>query len=369
MASVLNSMKIRRSLLWFAGIVILGTIMAIRLARHPIKSSVDAGSKSEAKNNSTAEPAQRNVPNSSEANPTAETTSQVVRSTNTAPPSKEQQMFEILATQNDVPIIFYGKLEDQFGNPVAGAEITGNKIVRNGLTEGVGRSITTSDSKGLFKLDVGNGESLGVGPHKDGYVVASPVTEYKYSHLYQGYHIPDPDNPTVIRMWKLQGAEELVRIDNEYKMSYTGAPISFDFVAGKICEKEGDLEVIVTRSAGSLSKRNPEDWSIELKTDNGGVIEVDDGVASMTFQAPAEGYRPNYILEMDLQSPAWFDNIHKSFFLKSRGGQVYSKFHLDFRINNEPSGMMWFRFTGIANTHNSRNWEEESKKIKVPSNS
>ena len=36
----------------------------------------------------------------------------------------------ILSTYNDVPIDFYGKLEDQFGNPVAGAEIKG-KITGN----------------------------------------------------------------------------------------------------------------------------------------------------------------------------------------------------------------------------------------------
>jgi hypothetical protein len=60
---------------------------------------------------------------------------------------------------------------------------------------------------------------------------------------------------------------------------------------------------------------------------------------------------------MNHDDPAWYDNIHKVFFLKSRGGQVYAKFNLDFMINLEADGLMDFQFKGVANTNSSRNWE------------
>jgi hypothetical protein len=53
-------------------------------------------------------------------------TNATAASTNaTKPPpgGKAEQMSGILSTYNDVPIDFYGKLEDQFGYPVVGAEI------------------------------------------------------------------------------------------------------------------------------------------------------------------------------------------------------------------------------------------------------
>ena len=85
-----------------------------------------------------------------------------------------QRMLDTLSTQNDVPIIFYGKLEDQFGNPVSDARITGTTIVNNGVTEGIGKFLTTSDANGQFTLDAGKGESLGIMPRKSGYALASP---------------------------------------------------------------------------------------------------------------------------------------------------------------------------------------------------
>jgi hypothetical protein len=60
---------------------------------------------------------------------------------------------------------------------------------------------------------------------------------------------------------------------------------------------------------------------------------------------------------MNHNDPGWFDNIQRVFFLKSRGGQTFSRFSLDFGINDDPNGTMWFQFSGVANPNNSRNWE------------
>ena len=49
----------------------------------------------------------------------------------------------------------------------------------------------------------------------------------------------------------------------------------------------------------------------------------------------------------------------KNFFLKSRNGQIYSKFSLNFGINDAPSDTMWLQFNGVANTNSSRNWEAD----------
>jgi hypothetical protein len=196
-------------------------------------------------------------------------------------------------------------------------------------------------------------------PRKDGSVLAATNTEFKYSHFYpDSRHIPDPNNPVVIKMRKLQGAEPLVRISKDYKLPFTGSPLFFDLLTGKVSDSGGDLRVLVTRTPGPISQQVHGDWSIELVPVKGGIMESEFHLARVTFEAPADSYQDKWLVQMGRDNPKWFDNLQKVFFLKSRGGQVYSKFSMEFMINDGPGGLMWFQFKGVANDHYSRNWEE-----------
>ncbi len=270
---------------------------------------------------------------------------------------KGEQMKKGLAAMNDVPIAFYGRLEDQFGSPVIGAQITGSIRIYNGVQSTVEHLTTMSDANGFFQLKGGKGESLGLWPRKEGYTLAAAGTEFKYSYMYADHFTPDPSNPTVIKMWKLQGAEPLVVIDKEYRLPFTNAPLFFDLVTGNVSDNGGDLEIIITRATGFLSKRSPGDWSIEFKPVSGGIIESEPAPSHITYEAPADSYEDDCLVRMNHEDRTWYDNIEKVFFLKSRGGQVYSKLNFDFRINNDPNDTMWFQFRGVANTNSSRNWE------------
>jgi hypothetical protein len=272
-------------------------------------------------------------------------------------PAKGEQIKEGLAALNDVPIAFYGRLEDQFGDPVVGAEVTTSIRIYNGIRSTVERSFVTSDANGLFQVKGSKGESLGLRPRKEGYTLATADTEFKYSYMYADHYTPDPSNPTVIKMWKLQGAEPLAGIAKEYRLPFTNAPLFFDLVAGSVSDSGGDLEVTVSRVPGSLSKRSPGDWSIEFKPVNGGIVESDYHTSSLTFEAPTQGYQDSLLVKMARDDPAWYDNVDKVFFLKSRGGRVHAKLHFEFRINDDPTDRMWLQFRGVANTNSSRNWE------------
>jgi hypothetical protein len=54
--------------------------------------------------------------------------------------------------------------------------------------------------------------------------------------------------------------------------------------------------------------------------------------------------------------------VDEIFFIQSRNGQVYSKVHLLFGINDTPDGFMNITFNGVANTNGSRNWEATAPK-------
>ena len=69
---------------------------------------------------------------------------------------------------------------------------------------------------------------------------------------------------------------------------------------------------------------------------NNNLALVEDGRAGCLGQCPTDGYLDNYLVEMNPDGPIWFDTIQKMFFLMSRNGQIYSKFSLDFGINDDP---------------------------------
>jgi len=265
---------------------------------------------------------------------------------------------------NDVPIIFYGKLEDQFGNPVVGAEITGSTIVYNGTAAGGQRVVATSDAKGFFQMNGGNGESLGMMPRKEGYVLAATNTEYKYSGFYpDSRHVPEPDNPVVIKMWKLQGAEPLTGINQRYKLRPTDAPVNFDLLAGKIVPSGGDIKITVSRPPGVVSQSNPQDWSVKVEAVDGGLIETSMTDARVTYAAPDNGYQPSDALIMSTTNH-WSDLVQQMYFVTSRNGQVFSKVFLSMDVNANPDDPMSVTFRGTANASGSRNWEADADAMK-----
>lgn len=274
-----------------------------------------------------------------------------------SPPQSKVAILKEILQANDADIVFYGRLEDQFSNAVNGAVISFSVQYEDTNGSGIHRGQVVSDANGLFTISGYEGATLSIMPQKTGYALAATDTSFRYSQLQPGYFAPDANNPVVIKMWKLQGAEPLVEINKTFKLPYTGAPIFFDMLTGNVVPSGGDLEVIVTRAPGVISQRLHGDWSIKLVPVNGGIMASDYHTAQVTFEAPASGYQESYFVQMQSDDPGWFDNIYNTFFMVTRNGQVYSKFSLGFKINDDPNGAMWFQFKGVASTNGSRDWE------------
>jgi hypothetical protein len=254
--------------------------------------------------------------------------------------SKTERMREALSTYNDVPIDFYGKLEDQFGNPVADAEIKGSIRVINGARQGTDWLTTISDANGLFQFH-GKGQDISTMPSKKGYALASLNGGGNYSMLApeeERAH-PDPSNPVVVKMWKLQGTEPLLSIDQQYKLPYTSEPICFDLLTGKVVPTGGDVKLTVNRSPGVISGRNRLDWSLQIEAVDGGLMDSG-GQERIIYAAPDSGYQPSMTFTFSTNAPhKWFGGFNQGFFLVSRNGQVYSKVGLSFDINDAPASV------------------------------
>jgi hypothetical protein len=347
-------MKIRRSIIWLISIAaILIAVVLWHKKKQPVETLLAGLSATN------VVPSAATVPNALlHSNvPAALVASTTTSQSQSAPPQDKTALIKNILQGNDADITFYGRLEDQSDGAISGAEINYSIQYEDANSRGIHRGQVLSDGSGFFTISGYKGEDLGIMPKKAGYALATTDTYFRYSQLQPGYFISDANNPTVIKMWKLQGAQPLVGINKIYKLPYTDAPIFFDLVAGKAVSVGGDLEIIVTRALGSITQRNHGDWSIELVPVNGGIIESDYQTAKVTFEAPTDGYQNSYLMQMNHDDPAWFSNIQKEFFLTSRNGQVYSKFSFDFEINKDPNGLMWLQFKGVANLNGSGKWE------------
>jgi hypothetical protein len=341
-------MKIRRSIFF---LIVVAVVLIALMLWYGLKKPVETPPTASVETNLT--PPTATASGTPMGVPLHTTPARIATNTTIPPRDKGEEIKQGLAALNDAPIAFYGKLEDQFGSPVVGAQIAANERIYNDVQSTVEHLTTMSDGNGMFQIKGGKGESLGIMPKKEGYVLATTGTEFKYSYMYANHFTPDPNNPTLIKMWKLQGAEPLVSINQDYKLRNTGEPINFDLVTGKTVSNGGDLKITVNRPDGIISQQHPQNWSIQIEVVNGGLVETSFGESRITYSAPESDYQNTDTLGNN-NGPDWVD---KFFFIQSRNGQVYSKIHLLFGINDTPDEFMSVTFTGVANTNSSRNWE------------
>ena len=119
-----------------------------------------------------------------------------------------------------MPINFYGKLEDQFQNPVVGAKI--KKVSWSITVKGEARTILLQPAMQMDCLNsTEKAKDIGMMPQKEGYALASPETFFKFSRMEDHPYVSDANSPTVIKMWKLQGAEPLASINQHYRLHNT----------------------------------------------------------------------------------------------------------------------------------------------------
>jgi len=274
----------------------------------------------------------------------------------TPPKSKEEQTREALSMLNDVPIDFYGKLQDQFSNPVSGAEITGSIIYDNGSSNGVREIKTVSDASGLFDLHGGSGESLSVVPRKEGYALASANAGFKYSHFYpEAQHVANPSQPVVIEMRKLQGAEKLIHFQSKAYLPLDGTPARFDLQTGKRVETGGDILIRIESSPVP----NPADkyaWKATVQAVDGGLIQSGVEFEKM-YAAPESGYEPEFVVGYQKDAQPWLNGFNGGFYLKSRGGGSYGKLGLGVNTDIVKNGAVFVMLNAYVNLAGSRNLE------------
>jgi hypothetical protein len=256
----------------------------------------------------------------------------------------------------------YGKVVDQDGQPVADAKVRGWLGFEDAEDE---EHDTKTDAQGRFHFLGLHGRELEIFPEKEGYDFN---IDMKFAVNRPNNYLPDPNNPLIVHMWKLHGAEPMVHVKIQSSVSCDGTANRFDLLTTKMNGTEtdihasnnnGDLVVKLTRNPLSIDSRNrdkPFNWSLTLAITNGGLEEITNIYPN---EAPVEGYQPTITLNFPTNMVGWKNEINNSYYFKS--GQVYGRMTL-YIDASRPSPPTYFNAEIYANPNGSRNLEFDSSK-------
>ncbi|MCX6938766.1 MAG: carboxypeptidase-like regulatory domain-containing protein [Verrucomicrobia bacterium] len=261
------------------------------------------------------------------------------------------------------PIIFYGKVIDETGMPIAGASI---KLMANDKPMGNSSVyFKSSDDQGLFSLHDARGAALSMNISKEGYY---STDKSKGRFVYGGVRSrDDPVNPiaqspAVFILRKMGETEPLLAVDRDVITPKSGQPVEISLRTGRaVGAGRGDIIVECwTNNAGlDPNKHEPYDWRMRLSVPGGGLFER---IGEFNFVAPESGYQPALEVNISKSAEKWKGTTQGEYFIKTREGTFA---RLNFTMNT--GGGHFVTIKSFLNPKvSSRNLEFDPAKVIKP---
>ena len=258
------------------------------------------------------------------------------------------EIFQKYNESHNIPIEFYGRFIDQDSNPVPGVKIRiaiqqtymtsptslsfGSKMIRMEKQSELDGNFVLQGEKGDgFKIEV---------IEKDGYKL-SPSTQLNYGYVGNAapFH-PDPQNPVVFKMWKLDKPQQLISHDiSRIAIPVDGQPVQFDLIGGNKVSSGGQLIVRFERNPQTLPPGNSGyDWKATFEIPDGGLVANND---EFMYQAPENGYKNTYTVEMPNGTTNWTPVLDQKFYIQLENGKSFGSLnvHLPTFHNTPPLGL------------------------------
>lgn len=147
-----------------------------------------------------------------------------------------------------MPIRFYGKVVDEYGNRVVGASVLLQWVTLQG-SEGVSAAKASTDAKGLFALENAKGKTLSVRITKQGYYDLSRrenQTSFEYANpAEKSFYEPNVNSPAIFPMRKRCNPEHLLVRRLKFDLSGQGTTATVDLQTGQVSPAGGQLQVTV----------------------------------------------------------------------------------------------------------------------------
>jgi hypothetical protein len=274
-------------------------------------------------------------------------------------------MAETWILENNRVQNIYGKVIDQYGQPVADVDVAGNVALLQGWDsdEKYKHYKTKTDTNGLFQFTGLRGASISADVTKEGYEI-----DYRIGYTVPAGKKTSPDDRAILTMWKLKGPEPMIHRQKFYGITPDWRIFTIDLVKHKKIEGTnaiGDLLVQIQRPA-QIGPQDRFDWAFAMTAIDGGFIEItNDGYLN---EAPESGYQPQYKFNMSAseENANWkkyaysrYVGVEKTFYFKSRNGQVYGHFHIKISPNYNDTSALDIEY--YINPSGSRNLEWDGR--------
>jgi hypothetical protein len=268
---------------------------------------------------------------------------------------------EAMRRAYNAPIVFYGKVVDEEGNPLAEAKV-GYSVADNPLKDG-SKYEGMSDASGSFSLSGVKGASMTVAVTKEGYYFIRGKSSGSFGYGVPNSSpdrrdIPTKETPAIFVLRKMGETVPLLAKGARVKMPKDGSPMAVDLETGRATSgNQGDLvlECWTQNEGMDPNLAQPYDWRFRLTVPGGGVVERMDQFA---FKAPTEGYREVVEFAMPKDAERWKQDFEAEYFVKLGDGR-YAR--MQFRITS--GGAHFATVSSYLNpTPGSRNLEYDPAK-------
>jgi hypothetical protein len=243
------------------------------------------------------------------------------------------------------PIVFFGRVLDEQELPVKGAKIeySANTIDVTLTQEGHTQAAVYSDAKGMFEISGIRSRGLGFEvTHPDYYSSGKNRNGVSYAGD-RDRNIPDtPNKAWVFRMYKKRNPVKLLNSSGGGHGHMDGSPLAV---------KLGNFGQIVAEGKWGRQQAwdgKPFDWELRISVPGGGIMECNDEI---TFEAPAESYKSEYIIAMSKDDKNWKSDLKRSFYFKS--GNVFGRADATISVYHD----LFFHVHYIVNPDGSTNLE------------
>lgn len=257
------------------------------------------------------------------------------------------------------PISFWGKVIDEDGSPVPGADI---RFVWTDLSpRGTSESKTVTDSLGRFSLLNKQGKRLTVYVSKPEYYNYPGTENRSFEYASTADHFfPDETKPVEFRMKKKQAADPLQVSMLAREFTVITNHLGIDLKSGKwVPANVADLVISFQRDQTNNFRRA--NWEVTLNVPKGGIQE---STKELQFEAPVEGYYPEFTFSVKAEDPAYASKIDKTFFVRLDTGPTYGRITAllsgVWRDRSAAHLKIWF------NTNGTRNLEFDPNRQDLP---
>jgi hypothetical protein len=270
--------------------------------------------------------------------------------------SARRKVAEIVGSMLNTPIVFYGKVVDQNGDPVPEANVDYGLLDKFNESGSVGK--TRADGGGNVKISGVRGAVISVSVYKKGYHFIEDLSKGSFAYGYgnDAYTKSPPtrENPAVLVLHKMVVTEPLIRLENpSFRLKKDGTPMKVNLATGKV-SNSGQLQVQAWTAERPPDGTKRFDWKYRISVPGGGVIER---ANPFDFEAPEKGYHNFLEFEMPANVERWIPGIEKSYFLRLADGR-YAR--IEFRMVAQ--GYHYFRIDSLLNPKSgSRNLEFDPK--------